>query len=79
MVALVYPWRMTTKKRHTLFVNIGVTPQTRTLVNAATARAGALVGRRVPNHQVIRAALAVAEAHPDEMTGHLVAEQPADE
>ena len=62
---------MTPKNRNTTFVNVGMTPEVRALLNAATARAGGLIGRRVPSYRVLRAALAVAERHADEMAAEL--------
>lgn len=64
---------MTTKKRNTEFVNLGVTAEVRSLVNAAAARAGALTDQRVSNHMLIRAAIAIAESHPDELALNLAA------
>lgn len=57
--------------RKTPFVNMAVTPEARARINAACLKAGGAVGFRVPQYDLITAALAVAEAHPEEHLANL--------
>ena len=61
--------------RLTKYVNIGVTEETRSKVNARTIWAIPLAGRRLTMSEVISAALDVAERHPEEM-GEMLRELP---
>lgn len=63
---------MTNKSRNTTFVNIGVTPETRDVLNAEVVRGVGLAGRRIAMHHVIRAALVVANRHHEEMAAELL-------
>jgi len=53
------------------YTTIAVTKEARTKINAATAAATGLTGRRLSNSEVLLALIEVASRHPDEIKAQL--------